>query len=288
LFRIVEKKQVAEQTKKVVIEAPAVASHARAGQFVILRNHERGERYPLTIADFDAEGGTVTLVFLEVGKSTAELGRFNVGDAVPDLVGPLGTPSHIPAGGHVICVAGGVGIAAAHPVAKAMTRGGCTVTSIIGARTHTLLFFENEMRAASTDLIVTTDDGSYGKSGFVTEHLAGLIESRGAKDIAEVFAVGPAVMMKAVAETTRPHGISTVVSLNPIMVDGTGMCGGCRVEVGGETKFACVDGPDFDAHHVDFDLLMARQGTYSEHENQATQQCKLDERIKRDERSAAK
>jgi len=283
LFKIIRKKVVAERTKEIVVEAPDIASHAQAGQFVILRNNEEGERYPLTIADFDAVAGTITLVFLEIGKSTSRLGEFEVGDSIPDLVGPLGNPSHLAKLGNVVCIGGGVGIAAAHPVAKAFKGVGSHVIGIIGARSKELLFYEDEMRAASDELIVTTDDGSHGAKGFVTDRLVEVIERLGADQVGEVFAVGPTIMMKAVAETTRPHGIRTVVSLNPIMVDGTGMCGGCRVEVGGETKFACVDGPDFDAHQVDFGLLMARQRMYLDEESQAAQECKLKDQLERKE-----
>jgi len=274
LYRIIRKRVVADKTKEIVVEAPEIASHAAAGQFVILRNNEQGERYPLTIADYDAAAGTITLVFLEICKSTRQLGEFEAGDAIPDVVGPLGTPTGVGDIGTVICIGGGVGIAAAYPVAKAFGEAGGHVIGIIGAKNERLLFFEDEMRAACNELIVTTDDGSAGAKGFVTERLAEVIERLGAENLGEVFAVGPTIMMKAVAEATRPFGIKTTVSLNPIMVDGTGMCGGCRVEVGGETKFACVDGPDFDAHLVDFDLLMARQKTYHRHEAQA---CRLDE-----------
>jgi len=276
LFTIVKKRVVAENTKEIVVEAPEVAGHARAGQFVILRNNEQGERYPLTIADHDANAGTLTLVFLEIGKSTHQLGLFEVGDEIPDLVGPLGNPTELGRHEQAVVIGGGVGIAAAHPVAKAFKAAGKRVTAIIGAKNKDLLFYEEEMRAASDELVVTTDDGSAGAKGFVTERLVEVIETLGADQIGEVFAVGPSVMMRAVAETTRPHGIRTIVSLNPIMVDGTGMCGGCRVEVGGETKFACVDGPDFDAHLVDFDLLIARQGMYKSVESQAAQECRLE------------
>ena len=279
MFEILHKEVVTDKTKAIVVRAPDVAAHAQAGQFVILRNNERGERYPLTIADFDAAAGTVTLVFLEVGKSTSQLGRFGAGDAIADLVGPLGNPTHVDKAGNVVCIGGGVGIAAAYPVARAFREAGSHVIGIIGAKSKRLLFFEKEMDLACDELVVTTDDGSRGGKGFVTDRLAEVIERLGAANVGEVFAVGPTIMMKAVAEVTRPHGIRTTVSLNPIMVDGTGMCGGCRVEVGGETKFACVDGPDFDAHLVDFDLLMARQRTYLEHESQAAQACKLDEQL---------
>ena len=276
LFKIVQKKLVAEKTKEIVIEAPAIASHAAGGQFVILRNNEQGERYPLTIADYDAAGGTITLVFLEIGRSTRQLGEFEAGEFIPDVVGPLGKPTDVGAVGNVICIGGGVGIAAAHPVAKEFQRAGSHVIGIIGAKNENLLFFEDEMRVACAELIVTTDDGSKGAKGFVTERLMEVVERLGADTVGEVFAVGPTVMMRAVAEATRPFGIKTTVSLNPIMVDGTGMCGGCRVEVGGETKFACVDGPDFDAHLVDFGLLMARQRVYHNHESHATEKCRLE------------
>ena len=280
MFQILKKRAVAERTKEIIVEAPDVASHARAGQFVILRNHDDGERYPLTIADYDAEAGTLSLVFLEIGHSTRELGVFEVGDCIPDLVGPLGTPSDLHEYENVVVIGGGVGIAAAHPVAKAFKGVAANTIGIIGAKNKDLLFYEDEMREAADELIVTTDDGSRGAQGFVTQRLAEVVERLGAGNIGEVFAVGPTIMMKVVAEATRPHGIRTMVSLNPIMVDGTGMCGGCRVEVGGETKFACVDGPDFDAHLVDFDLLMARQKMYKSHESQAAQECHLEAKVR--------
>jgi len=281
LFRIVKARTIAHKTKEIVVEAAAIASHAQAGQFVILRNHEQGERYPLTIAGFDAAAGTVTLVFLEIGKSTSELGTFGVGDSIPDVVGPLGNPTHIEKLENVVCIGGGVGIAAARPVAEAFRKAGGNVIGIIGAKTNALLFYEQEMRAACNELLVATDDGSIGAKGFVTDRLAEVVDRLGAGHVGQVFAVGPTVMMKAVADLTRPHAIRTTASLNPIMVDGTGMCGGCRVEVGDETKFACVDGPDFDAHQVNFDLLMARQRMYHHDESQAAQACKLEERLKR-------
>jgi len=279
VFKIISKRVVADRTKEIVVEAPDIAARAAGGQFVILRNDEEGERYPLTIADFDAAAGTVTLVFLEIGRSTRRLGELEVGDSIPDLVGPLGNPTHVVPLGTIVCIGGGVGIAAAHPVARAFRAGGNHVIGIISAKSEQLLFFEDEMRAACNELVITTDDGSKGAQGFVTERLAEVVERLGADQIGEVFAVGPTVMMKAVAEATRPHGIRTTVSLNPIMVDGTGMCGGCRVEVGGETKFACVDGPDFDAHLVDFDLLMARQRMYEHAESQADQGCRLEKQL---------
>ncbi len=279
MYEILTKAVIAEKTKEVVIAAPHIAANAAPGQFVILRNREEGERYPLTIADFDPEQGSITLVFLEIGKSTYELGQFEPGDRVPDIVGPLGHPSDIRGDLNVVCVGGGVGIAAVHPIAKGFRAAGSHVISVIGAKTADLLFYEAQMRTFSHELMVTTDDGSRGRKGFVTNALAELIERDGAASIDRVIAVGPSVMMRAVAEETRPHRIKTIVSLNPIMVDGTGMCGGCRVEVGGETKFACVDGPEFDAHKVDFDLLMARQRMYSTDESQAMQECRLEQDI---------
>ena len=251
------------------ISAPHVARKAQAGQFIIIRTHEEGERLPLTIADFDREKGTLEIVVQEVGKGTKVLGAMEVGQSILDLTGPLGKPTHIGQVGTVCCIGGGVGIAAVHPVARAFKQAGNQVVSIIGARNKSLLFWEDRMGVASDELIVTTDDGSYAKKGFVTDRLNELVAA--GRKIDEIFAVGPTVMMRAVANATRPHGIKTYVSLNPIMVDGTGMCGGCRVVVGGKTKFACVDGPDFDAHEVDFAILMARQRQYLDHEKKASE-----------------
>ena len=268
---ILRKERYSDAVFMIVLDAPKIARKAQAGQFVIVRSHEEGERLPLTIADFDREQGELMLVVQEIGKGTKALGQLEVGDAILDLVGPLGTPTHIEEVGTVCCIGGGVGIAAVHPVARAFREAGNHVISIIGARNRSLLFWEDRMAAASDELVVTTDDGSRGAKGFVTDRLAELIGH--GIDMDQVFAVGPTVMMRAVAEVTRSHGIPTVVSLNPIMVDGTGMCGGCRVIVGGETKFACVDGPDFDAHQVDFDILLARQRQYLNHEEQARHEC---------------
>ncbi len=270
---ILRKERYSESVFMLAVAAPKVARKAQAGQFVIVRANETGERIPLTIADFDREEGELVLVVQEVGKSTRLLGEMEVGDHILDITGPLGRPTHIEKLGTVCCIGGGVGIAAVHPVARAFSEAGNTVISIIGARTRDLLFWEDRMRAASDELIVTTDDGSYAAKGFVTQRLGELIEA--GREIHEVFAVGPTVMMRAVAEMTRPHGIPTVVSLNPIMVDGTGMCGGCRVVVAGETRFACVDGPDFDAHQVDFEVLLARQRQYLDYEKQADHECRL-------------
>jgi len=272
LNKILRKARYSEAVFMMAVAAPKIARKARAGQFVIIRTHEEGERLPLTIADFDRAKGELVLVVQEVGKGTMVLGQMEAGDAILDVTGPLGKPTHIEKVGTVCCIGGGVGIAAVHPVARAFKEAGNHVVSIIGARNESLLFWEDEMRAASDELVVTTDDGSYAAKGFVTDRLTELMDA--GTQIAEVFAVGPTVMMRAVAETTRPHGIKTMVSLNPIMVDGTGMCGGCRVVVGGKTKFACVDGPDFDAHQVDFGILLARQRQYLDHEQKARDGCR--------------
>jgi len=276
VFEITRKERYSEHVFMLSIAAPAVAAKAQGGQFVIVRSHEDAERIPLTIADFDRDAGELALVVQEIGKATRVLGQMEAGDSLLDLVGPLGTPTHIDRVGTVCCVGGGVGIAAVHPVARAFREAGNHVVSIIGARNRDLIFWEDRMAAASDELIVTTDDGSYAAKGFVTDRLNELIEQGRAPQL--VFAVGPTVMMRAVAEATRPHGIHTIVSLNPIMVDGTGMCGGCRVLVGGETKFACVDGPDFDAHLVDFGNLLARQRQYVDEERAAVEEhrCRLD------------
>jgi len=270
MFEILGKERVAQRTAAIVVRAPDIARAARAGQFVILRNTEEGERYPLTIADFDREAGTIELVFAELGAATIELGTFEPGDGILDLVGPLGNPSEIGRFGEVVAIAGGVGIAAIHPIARALREAGNRVTSILGARSASLLFWEDRMARASDRILIATDDGSRARKGLVTNLLAEEIASGRAIDL--VVAVGPTPMMRAVAETTRPHGIRTIVSLNPIMVDGTGMCGGCRVDVGGRKRFACVDGPEFDAHLVDFDGLMARQRAYKREEEEA---CRL-------------
>jgi len=269
LNEILRKERFSESVFLMVISAPEVARKAQAGQFVIIRATETGERIPLTIADFDREKGELVIVVQEVGKTTRLLGQLEPGDSILDLTGPLGRPTEVERLGTVCCIGGGVGIAAAHPVARAFKEAGNHVVSIIGARTRSLLFWEEKMRAVSSELIVTTDDGSYAAKGFVTDRLADLINDGRKLDL--VFAVGPTVMMRAVAETTRPHKIKTIVSLNPIMVDGTGMCGGCRVLVGGRARFACVDGPDFDAHEVDFDNLLARQRQYVDLEKQAAE-----------------
>ena len=252
------------KTSKLVLQAPQIARKAQPGHFIILRMNETGERIPLTIADADADKGTITIVYLVLGKSTALLESFRAGDSILDVCGPLGRPTHIEKAGTVICVGGGTGIAAMHHIAKGHSRAGNHVVGIIGARSKDLLLFENELAAFVNELLISTDDGSYGHKGLVTE----LLKDRLEKDdsVAEVVAVGPVPMMAAVAETTRPFGVKTTVSLNPIMVDGIGMCGACRVNVGGKTKFACVDGPEFDGHQVDFPELRRRLSAYREQE----------------------
>ncbi|MDH5187219.1 MAG: sulfide/dihydroorotate dehydrogenase-like FAD/NAD-binding protein, partial [candidate division WOR-3 bacterium] len=237
------------------------------GQFVVLRIYEEGERIPLTIADTDKEKGILKIVFQEVGKSTKLLGTLKAGDEIVDLIGPLGRATKIEKFGTVVCIGGGVGTPEIYPVAKALRQADNKVISIIGARSKNLLIMEKEMRDASDELYITTDDGTYGQKGFVTDELKRIID-RGTK-IDHVLAVGPVVMMKAVSKLTQPYNIPTLVSLNPIMLDATGMCGVCRVEVGGETKFACVDGPEFDGHKVDFDLLIARQRIYLKEEKES-------------------
>jgi len=265
---ILEARELAKDIKYVKVLAPEVAVEARAGQFVILRVDERGERFPLTIYDFDLDGGSISMVFLEVGTSTRKLGKLKVGDSIRDFLGPLGRPFHVEKYGRVACVGGGVGTPAIYTITKALREAGNHVTSIIGARTKDLLILEDEMREVSDEVKVATDDGSYATKGFVTSILAGMLDK-----LDLVVAVGPLPMMKAVADLTRGK-VRTIVSLNPIMVDGTGMCGGCRVTVGGKTKFTCVDGPDFDAHEVDFKELMERNRTYLDEEKKS-HECKI-------------
>ncbi len=267
MYEILAKEALAPVIKLMVISAPDVARKARAGQFVIVRVAEEGERIPLTIADYDQDEGTVTIVFQEVGKTTMHLGTMEVGDELASLTGPLGNPTEIENYGTVICVGGGVGIAPIYPIARALRAAGNYVISIIGARNKELLFWENKMRSVSDELIVCTDDGSYGRKGFVMDPLKELLETR--DGIGHTWIIGPAIMMKFTALATKPFNVPTTVSLNSIMVDGTGMCGSCRVEVGGETRFACVHGPEFDGHQVDWDLLLARQRIYLDEEKQS-------------------
>ena len=261
MYRILKKQELSPGILEYDIKAPRVAKKALPGQFIVLRVNEEGERVPLTIADFDREKGIVTILFQVVGASTELLASLKEGDSILDFVGPLGQPSELSNHmGTVVFVGGGIGVAPVYPIARAAHELGNKVISILGAKTKDILIFEERMRAISDEVLITTDDGSYGIKGFVTNAIEELIK-RGEK-IDQVTAIGPGVMMKSVAETTRPYGIKTVVSLNPIMVDGTGMCGGCRVQVGEETKFACVDGPEFDGHLVDFRGLMARGRMY--------------------------
>lgn len=274
MVKIVSKEIITDSVNIYVLDAPNIAAKAQPGQFIILRVDEKGERIPLTIADFDRNAGTVTLVVQEVGATTKMLGRKQAGDTIAGIVGPLGTPSHIEDHGTVVCIGGGIGIACIYPIARGFNQVGNTVISIIGAKNKDFLIFEERMRAVSDELIIATDDGSKGVKGFVTQELTRLIDDP-TYVLDLVYAVGPAVMMSAVTECTRAASIPTMVSLNPIMIDGTGMCGGCRVTVGGETRFACVDGPDFDAHQVDFKELLQRQAAYKHEE-----QCHLNHVLK--------
>jgi ferredoxin--NADP+ reductase len=267
VYKILLREDLAPSIHLFKVEAPAVAKKAQPGQFIIVRVDDKGERIPLTIADWERNEGSITIVFMEVGATTRKLATLNAGDYIPNFVGPLGMPTHIDKFGTVVCVAGGFAIATIVPIARAMRAVGNKVISIMGFRTKELVFWEHQLRSVSDELIVTTDDGSYQRKGVVTEPLRELLESE--RKIQRVIAIGPTIMMKFCAKTTEPFGVKTIVSLNPIMVDGTGMCGCCRVEVGGVTKFACVDGPDFDAHQVDWDLLMARQRIYLDEEKRS-------------------
>lgn len=263
MYQVVDKEVLSSNIKRFEIEAPRIAAKAQPGQFFMFRLNEHGERIPLTIADFDRTRGTITSIFQEVGRSTRELGLLSCGDFILDVVGPLGMPSRIDYFGTVVCVGGGVGVAPIFPIARALKEQGNRVITVMGARTKDLLFWEDRLAGVSDATIVCTDDGSYGRKGFVTDAVKDLMLQ---EQVDRLWAIGPMPMMRAVAEVTRPFGIKTIVSLNPIMVDGTGMCGGCRVNVGGETKFACVDGPEFDGHLVDFDLAMRRLAYYKDEE----------------------
>ncbi|AZR73523.1 ferredoxin-NADP reductase [Anoxybacter fermentans] len=266
MYRIIRKKVLAPTMKLIEVEAPDIAAKVLPGNFVILRIDEKGERIPLTVADYDRKKGTITLIFQEVGYTTKHLGRLEEGDALLDLVGPLGEHMQIEGYKKVICVGGGSGTALLYPKTKAFYEAGAKVLTITGARTKELLILLDELDAVSDELYVTTDDGSYGHHGFVTDILKELLDKH--DDVDLVVAIGPVPMMKACAELTREYGVKCIVSLNAIMVDGTGMCGGCRVIVGGETKFTCVDGPAFDGHLVDFDDLMRRLSYYKKHEEE--------------------
>jgi ferredoxin--NADP+ reductase len=272
MHTILSNTQLAPNVTRLVVAAPRIAQIRQAGQFVIVRRGLGAERIPLTIADADPAAGTITLVIQAVGQSTRELVALQPGDAIQDVVGPLGRATELVEHGHAVCVGGGVGTAVVHPIAQSLSRAGVRVTSIIGGRSREWVIFEDELRALG-DTVVCTDDGSYGRHGFVTDALRDVLAA-GAVDA--VYAVGPVPMMRAVAELTRPLGVHTIVSLNPIMIDGTGMCGGCRVSIGGETKFACVDGPEFDGHLVDYDELRDRLGTYRQYEQTAQEHaCRM-------------
>lgn len=264
MYRILSADTLAPNIKRMVIEAPKVAAKAEPGQFIILRVHEDGERIPLTIADFDRTAGTVTIIFQEVGKTTKQLGSLTTEDSILDFAGPLGIATHVQNVKRVAVIGGGLGTAIAYPQAKHLHQLGATVDMIAGFRNQDYVILENEMKAASTHLTIATDDGSYGYKGFVTAVLKEAIEAGTVYDL--VIAIGPLPMMRAISELTRPYGIQTIVSMNPVMIDGTGMCGGCRLTVGGQTKFACVDGPDFDGHLVDFEEAIRRQRMYKTQE----------------------
>ncbi len=283
MHEITEKIVLAHTVFQMKVKAPLIAKKRLAGQFVILRLNEHGERIPLTIVDSDEKEGTITLIVQEVGRSTEMLGDMEKGDSILDVVGPLGKPTHVENFGTVVCVGGGIGTAPVLPIAKAMKKAGNKVISIIGARTKSLLILEKEMRETSDDLRVTTDDGSYGHHGFVTQVLQEFIDE-GMK-IGCVVGIGPVPMMRAVSNTTRPYNIPTVVSLNPIMVDGTGMCGACRVTIAKKTQFVCVDGPEFNGHDVDFDELIMRNRSYLKEEKIALEEFTYHEGDKCYERS---
>ena len=275
MFKIVKREEMAEGTVILnEIEAPLIAKKAKPGQFVILKANETGERIPLTMADTDLQKGTITIIYMVVGKSTAIFKSLKVGEGFMDVIGPLGKPTHLEKVGNVVCVGGGTGVAVLHPITRALKEVGNHVTCIIGARNKGLLILEDRMKTASHELIVCTDDGSYGRKGCVTEALKDVLEKN---DIQLAVAIGPVPMMKFVSKLTKEYNVKTIVSLNPIMVDGTGMCGGCRVSIGGHTKFACVDGPEFDGHQVDYDKLMKRLQAYAEEEKKcyADHQCRL-------------
>ncbi len=264
MFKIVRREEMSDGTVILnEIEAPAIARKAKPGQFVILKANEDGERIPLTMAETDADKGTITVIYMVVGKSTALFKTLEVGEGYQDVIGPLGKATHLEKVGTVVCVGGGTGVAVLHPITRALKDIGNNVICIIGARSKDLLILEDQMRSASHDLRVCTDDGSYGHQGFVTDVLKEVLET---EDVKQVVAIGPVPMMKFVSLITKEKDVPTIVSLNPIMVDGTGMCGGCRVSIAGENKFACVDGPEFDGHQVDYDELMQRLQAYCEDE----------------------
>ncbi len=271
MFKIISKTSLSSNIKSFEISAPDIAKNSKAGQFVILRLHEKGERIPLTIAGSDSAKGTVRIIFQEAGKTTTELGALNEGQYIRDVLGPLGHPTEIKNYGTIVAVAGGVGTAEVLPVIKSLLKAGNKVITIVGARNKDLLILEDELKENSSQLLIATDDGSYGVKGFVTNILADVISK---EKINIVYAIGPVPMMKAVSNMTKEHNIETLVSLNPIMVDGTGMCGACRVTVNGKTKFACVDGPEFDAHKVNWDELVSRLSLFKKYEAESFENFK--------------
>ena len=271
-YRIISKKELCENQYELIIDAPYVVRNAKAGQFIILRAEENGERIPLTIADVDKERGELTIVFMAVGYTTKKLAEYEIGDELVDLVGPLGQPTHIQKYGTVVCLAGGYGAAPCYLISKALKDAGNKVYMIMGARNKDLIFWEDKMKNACTELFITTGDGTLGEKGFVTQVLERIM---GQEKVDYAIAVGPMPMMRAVANLTRDKGIYTEASMNPIMVDGTGMCGACRITVGGEVKFACVDGPDFDAHKIDFDEVINRTRIYKDQERKRDENCNL-------------
>lgn len=274
MYRILRKEKLNESVTLMEIEAPLVAKKAEPGQFIILRVNTEGERVPLTIADYNKEQGSVTIIFQIVGATTEKLNELNEGDSIPDFVGPLGNPTEIEGIKKAAVIGGGVGCAIAYPVAKKLSENGVEVHSITGFRNKDLVILEKEFAKASSCMKIMTDDGSYGEKGLVTDALKELIDS--GNDYDTVFAVGPLIMMKFICELTKTYGIKTIVSMNPIMIDGTGMCGGCRLTVGGETKFACIDGPDFDGHLIDFDEAIERASMYKDFEkNKRDENCNL-------------
>jgi NAD(P)H-flavin reductase len=271
MFQILNSRRLAPSVQLLEIEAPYIAQKVKAGQFVVVRLQERSERIPLTVADWNVEKGSITIIFQEVGKSTIELGRLEKGSAILDLIGPLGRPSEIALYGTVACIGGGIGIAPIYPIARALQVEGNRIYSILGARRKDLLILEEEMRAVSEELRVTTDDGSYGRHGLVTDELRSILEEERKIDL--VMTIGPPVMMQAVCRLTETYGLKTTVSLDSIMVDGTGMCGACRVTVGGKVRFVCVHGPEFDGHQVDFDEYILRKRMYLTQEKEAMARC---------------
>lgn len=282
MSKILFKKQLSNDVFQMRLHAPLIAEERQAGQFIILQvDEDYGERIPLTIADANLDEGSITIIFQVVGKTTKQLSLLNVGDEIPALVGPLGKPTHIENFGTVVCVGGGIGVAPLHPIAQSLKKAGNHVITIIGARNKDLIILEDEMKNIANEFIVCTDDGSYGRKALVTEPLKEICERNPKPNM--VIAIGPPIMMKFCSETTRPYGVFTQVSLNTIMVDGTGMCGGCRVNVGNEVKFVCVDGPEFDGHKVDFDNMMKRLNSYKQFEREA-HKCFLEKEIEAKEK----